>query len=74
VSWIAFTAIVGIGALAAGVQKWLLRACNQTQRWTLIVCGLLLIYPVPLADWIGLAGLLGLLVWQKLVRPAPAAV
>ena len=74
VGWIAFTAIVGIAALAAGVQKWLLRACNQSERWILIVCGLLLIYPAPLTDWIGLAGLLGLLTWQKLVRPTPAAI
>ena len=74
VGWIAFTAIVGIAALAAGVQKWLLRACNQLERWILVVCGLLLIYPEPLADWIGLGGLIGLLAWQRLVRPTAAAI
>ena len=67
-------AIVGIAALAAGVQKWLLRACNQSERWILIVCGLLLVYPAPLTDWIGFAGLIGLLTWQKLVRPTAAAL
>ena len=74
VGWIAFTAIVGIAALAAGVQKWLLRACNQLERWILVACGLLLIYPEPLADWIGLGGLIGLLAWQRLVRPTAAAI
>jgi len=56
------------------VQKWLLRACNQLERWILVVCGLLLIYPEPLADWIGLGGLIGLLAWQRLVRPTAAAI
>jgi TRAP-type uncharacterized transport system fused permease subunit len=58
VLWIALTACIGIAALAAGTQKWLLRACNQVERWTLIVCGLLLVYPAPAADFVGLAGLL----------------
>ena len=57
VLWIAFTACVGIAALAAGTQKWLLTACNQLERWVLVVSGLLLIYPAPSADLIGLAGL-----------------
>ena len=70
VGWIAFTAIVGIAALAAGVQKWLLRACHRVERWLLVICGLLLIYPAPLADAIGLAGLVVLLTRQWLVRPA----
>jgi hypothetical protein len=54
------------------VQKWLLRACNQAERWILVICGLLLIYPAPLSDWIGISGLLGLLAWQRLVRPKAA--
>ncbi len=74
VAWIAFTAIVGIATLAAGVQKWLLRECNQAERVMLVVSGLLLVYPAPMTDWIGLAGLVALLAWQKFVRPtAPAA-
>jgi len=56
VAWIALTACIGIGALAAGAQKWLLRACGQVERWALVACGLLLVYPVPAADIIGLAG------------------
>ncbi len=69
VAWITFTAVVGIAALAAGVQKWLLRACNQWERWILIVCGILLVYPAQVADWIGLAGVAALFAWQWLVRP-----
>ena len=64
VAWISVTAIIGIAALACGVQKWLLRACTDFERWVLIACGLLLIYPAPAADWVGLAGLACLLGWQ----------
>ena len=65
VGWIAFTAVVGIAALACGVQKWLLRACGQFGRWLLIACGLLLVYPAPATDWIGLGGLGAVLAWQR---------
>jgi TRAP transporter 4TM/12TM fusion protein len=68
VAWISFTAILGIAALAAGVQKWLLRACTEVERWVLIVSGLLLIYPAPAADWIGIAGVVLLLLRQKFPR------
>ena len=73
VAWISITAIVGIAALAAGVQKWLLRACNNFERWLLIVCGLLLIYPAPASDAIGVAGIVALLAWQWFGRPRAAA-
>jgi len=72
VAWIAFTAIAGIAALAAGVQKWLLRACSEIERWILVAAGLLLIYPAPATDWIGLALLVGLLIWQRWVGKALA--
>jgi TRAP transporter 4TM/12TM fusion protein len=65
VGWIAFTAVVGIAALACGVQKWLLRACGQFERWLLVACGLLLVYPAPATDWIGLGGLAAVLAWQR---------
>jgi TRAP transporter 4TM/12TM fusion protein len=69
VAWIAFTATTGIVALAAGVQRWLLRACTQVERWLLIACGLLLVYPAPQADWAGLAGFGALLAWQRFAPP-----
>jgi TRAP transporter 4TM/12TM fusion protein len=68
VAWIVFTTIVGVVALAAGVQKWLLRACNEVERCILIVCGVLLAYPAAIAGWIGLVGVLSLYAWQFL-RP-----
>jgi TRAP transporter 4TM/12TM fusion protein len=73
VAWIAVTAIAGIAILAAGVQGWLLRACNGIERWALIAGGLLLVYPAPVTDWIGLALAVAVLAWQKFVRKhAPA--
>src|SRR5216110_2264236 len=37
VAWIAFTACVGIAALAAGVQRWLLRRLSVVEQWVMIV-------------------------------------
>jgi TRAP-type uncharacterized transport system fused permease subunit len=68
VAWIAITACVGIAALAAGTQKWLLAACNQFERCVLIACGLLLVYPAPAADFVGLAGFGAILALQWLAR------
>jgi TRAP-type uncharacterized transport system fused permease subunit len=70
VAWIALTACVGIAALAAGTQKWVLRACTQWERWTLIACGLLLVYPAPAADVVGLVGVAVVLAQQWLRRRA----
>jgi TRAP transporter 4TM/12TM fusion protein len=56
VAWIAFTACLGIAALAAGTQKWLFRACSQFERIVLVASGLLLVYPAPSADAFGLVG------------------
>ena len=76
VVWIALTACIGIAALAAGTQKWLLSACTQWERWALIVCGLLLVYPAPAADFIGLGGVALVLAVQGLRRrrAPPAAL
>ncbi|MEP7330324.1 MAG: C4-dicarboxylate ABC transporter permease, partial [Betaproteobacteria bacterium] len=64
VAWIAFAAVAGIAALAAGVQKWMLRACSQWERWVLIACGLMLVYPSNGFNSIGLFGLAVMLGWQ----------
>jgi TRAP transporter 4TM/12TM fusion protein len=73
VAWIAATACIGIAALAAGTQKWLLRACTQLERWVLVASGLLLIYPAPAADYIGLGGVVIVVAMQLLGRRAAAA-
>ena len=72
VAWIAFTACLGIGALAAGTQGWLLRRCGAMERAILIVAGLALVYPAPASDVVGLAGVGAVLLWQTLRRPVPA--
>ena len=72
VAWIAFTACLGIAALAAGVQRWLLRRLSIVEQWVMIVCGLALIYPAPAADLIGLVGIAAVLAWQWFGRKTVA--
>jgi len=48
-------------------------ACSQIERWVLIACGLLLVYPAPAADAIGLAGFAVVLA-QQWFRRRRAAV
>ena len=71
VAWITFTAFIGIAALAGGVQNWLFRRCVLYERALLIAAGLLLVYPTPTADWIGLACMAVVVVSQRLRSPAP---
>ncbi|HKQ30093.1 MAG TPA: TRAP transporter large permease subunit, partial [Burkholderiales bacterium] len=54
VVWIALTACIGIGAIAAGLQGWLIRRCGVIERVLLIVGGLALAYPDMRADMVGL--------------------
>ena len=60
------TAMVGIAALAAGAQNWALKRCNPVERWLLIAAGLLLVYPKPLFDAVGVGLTFAVLVMQKL--------
>ncbi len=55
VSWIVLTATVGITALAGGAQNWVLVRCVLAERLALVAAGLLLVYPHPMADTIGLS-------------------
>lgn len=48
------TALLGIASLAAGAQGWLLKATRGYERWLLVGAGLLLAYPSPACDIIGL--------------------
>jgi TRAP-type uncharacterized transport system fused permease subunit len=52
---VSITAMIGIAALAGGMQGWLFRRTNLFERCTLILAGLLLVYPKPLFDVIGIA-------------------
>ena len=68
VGWIAFTACLGIAALAAGVQRYALRPMSRIEQGVMIACGLLLIYPAEAADIVGLAGIAVVLLMQYLGR------
>ncbi len=54
VAWIAVTACIGIAAIAAGAQGWLLQRCNLLERALFIGGGLALVYPGVYADTVGL--------------------
>jgi TRAP-type uncharacterized transport system fused permease subunit len=58
VAWITLSAFFGIAALCGGVQNHLLVKTTKPERVALITAGLLLVYPKPLFDFIGIALLL----------------
>ena len=62
------TAIIGIAALAAGAQGWLLKRTTHLERILLIIGGLLLAYPASVCDIIGISLIAICLLIQKL-RP-----
>jgi TRAP transporter 4TM/12TM fusion protein len=67
------TAMLGIAALAGGMQGWLFKRATRIERWMLIVAGLALVYPRALADAVGIALVAFVLVLQFLRRDtAPA--
>ena len=72
---ISITAIIGIAALAGGLQGWLLHKTNLLERWMLIVAGIMLVYPRALFDYIGIALFVAVIVMQKLHKGSaqPAA-
>jgi TRAP-type uncharacterized transport system fused permease subunit len=47
------TALIGVGALAAGMSGWLIRKTNWVERPLLLAGGLILVYPSPAADILG---------------------
>jgi TRAP-type uncharacterized transport system fused permease subunit len=62
------TAMLGIAALAAGLQGWAFRRTTVAERWLLILAGVLLVYPRPWADAAGIALVLTVTALQRLVR------
>jgi TRAP transporter 4TM/12TM fusion protein len=64
------TAVLGVGALAAGLGGWIRTQASSTERAMLIVAGLLLFYAQRWADWTGMA-LLGLALALHLARRRP---
>jgi TRAP transporter 4TM/12TM fusion protein len=66
IALVSITAMIGIAALAAGVQGWLFRKTNSPERWLLIIAGLALVYPKAMFDYIGIAFFAAATISQKL--------
>jgi TRAP-type uncharacterized transport system fused permease subunit len=62
------TAMIGIAALAGGMQGWLFRRTTRIERWLLIAAGLALVYPRAAFDYIGIVLIAIVVVSQKLRR------
>ena len=65
---VTLTAIVGIGALAAGFQGWALKRTTTLERGVLIAAGFALVYPGYIAKMIGFGLMIAALVIQ-FMRP-----
>ena len=66
--WTFVTALVGIFALAAGMDGWMFKRATWYERGVLILGGLALVYPSTIFDMAGL-GLVGIAVFfQKVIR------
>ena len=74
IALVSVTAMIGIAALAAGVQNWLFKKTNALERWLLIAAGLALMYPKEFLDYVGVALFAIVIAMQKLRgRSASAA-
>jgi TRAP-type uncharacterized transport system fused permease subunit len=75
--WSTLTAIVGIVALAGGLQGWFIEKTNILERTLMIVSGVALAYTSPTADMIGFAGFGLVLILQFFkyfkAKPKPSA-
>ena len=63
--WTVLYIAFGIVALAGGLQGWLVRKTTVIERWMLIIAGLMLVYPVALFDYIGVALIVVSVMLQK---------
>jgi TRAP transporter 4TM/12TM fusion protein len=70
---VAFTAAIGIAALAGGFQGWALKRTTLLERSMLLLAGFALVYPSTVADVIGFGLVIAALAMQyfrKELRPA----
>jgi TRAP-type uncharacterized transport system fused permease subunit len=65
IALVSVTAMIGIAALAAGVQGWLFRQTISLERWMLIIAGLALVYPKAMLDYIGVGLVVIVIIMQK---------
>jgi TRAP-type uncharacterized transport system fused permease subunit len=70
IALVSITAMIGIAALAAGVQNWLFRKTSAPVRWLLIIAGLALMYPTEFLDYVGIALIAVAIAIQKMHKPA----
>jgi TRAP-type uncharacterized transport system fused permease subunit len=68
IAMVTFTAAVGIMALCGGFQGWLFKKTTWYERLMLLVAGVLLVYPKPLFDAVGLGLVAIVLVTQFMVK------
>jgi TRAP transporter 4TM/12TM fusion protein len=68
IAQVAFTAAVGIGALAAGCQGWAVKKTSALERALLIVAGFALVYPSIVSHSIGFSLVVAVLMMQFLRR------
>ena len=76
IGWVTLQAAVGIGAIAAGFQGWVLKRANIVERGLLIAAGFALVLPGTVSDLIGFSCVTAVLAMQLLRkerRPAPAS-
>jgi TRAP-type uncharacterized transport system fused permease subunit len=73
IATVCVTAMIGIAALAGGMQGWLFKRTTRLERWLLILAGLALVYPRAAFDYIGIVLIAIVLVSQKLRRADAAA-
>jgi len=70
---VAFTAAVGIAALAAGFQGWALKRTTAVERVMFLVAGFALVYPSITTDILGFGLVIAALALQVFrARPVPA--
>jgi len=58
------TALIGVGALAAGMSGWLIRQTKWIERLLLTAAGFILVYPSPAADVLGILLVGAVAFWQ----------
>ncbi len=68
---VSVTAVLGLAAIAAGINGWLLRKTTLLERILLIVAGVLLIYPTTGPDLIAAALVAAVVIFQTVTKTAP---
>jgi TRAP transporter 4TM/12TM fusion protein len=68
---VVITSVIGLAAMAAGINGWLLRRTSTLERAVLVIAGVLLIYPATTLDLIAVAMAAAVLAFQWLAKPVP---